>query len=102
MIAAGPDGNLWFTESTGDRIGRITPSGVVTEFAAGITAGASHADIALAPDGNMWFTERARSRIGAHLDLGVVTEFTMLAAMALPSMAAGADGNMWFAESLAE
>ena len=31
-ITAGPDGNLWFTEGDGDRIGRITPAGVVTEF----------------------------------------------------------------------
>ena len=36
-ITAGPDGNLWFTESAG-RIGRITPSGVVTEFSAGISS----------------------------------------------------------------
>ena len=39
-ITAGPDGNLWFTEFALDRIGRITPAGVVTEFSAGITAGA--------------------------------------------------------------
>ncbi len=32
-IASGPDGNLWFTENYGARIGRITPSGDVTEFA---------------------------------------------------------------------
>ena len=31
-IAAGPDGNLWFTEEVGDKIGRITPVGAVTEF----------------------------------------------------------------------
>ena len=30
-IAAGPDGNLWFTENYGDRVGKITPAGVVTE-----------------------------------------------------------------------
>jgi streptogramin lyase len=29
-ITAGPDGNLWFTES--GKIGRITPSGTITEF----------------------------------------------------------------------
>ena len=40
-IAAGPDGNLWFTEDDGDRIGRITPAGVVTEFSAGITPAAA-------------------------------------------------------------
>src|SRR6266849_7634569 len=27
-ITAGPDGNLWFTESNGHRIGQITPDGV--------------------------------------------------------------------------
>ncbi len=31
-IAAGPDGNLWFTESIGNQIGRISPSGTITEF----------------------------------------------------------------------
>src|SRR5262245_24265924 len=28
-IAVGPDGNLWFTERAGDKIGRITPTGVI-------------------------------------------------------------------------
>jgi hypothetical protein len=28
-ITAGPDRNLWFTEVIGNRIGRITPSGVM-------------------------------------------------------------------------
>ena len=37
-ITAGPDGNLWFTNSSfftnpgNDSIGRITPSGVVTKY----------------------------------------------------------------------
>ena len=34
-IAKGPDGNLWFTEPDVNHIGRITPSGAVTEFGAG-------------------------------------------------------------------
>src|SRR5258708_25185668 len=46
-ITAGPDGNLWFTESNANQIGRITTSGGVTEFPVpttssdpiGITAG---------------------------------------------------------------
>src|SRR5689334_17234101 len=46
-ITAGPDGNIWFTEKIGDKIGRITPQGTVTEFSlptanslpSGITAG---------------------------------------------------------------
>jgi hypothetical protein len=31
-IAVGPDGNLWFTEYYQNKIGRITPSGTLTEF----------------------------------------------------------------------
>src|SRR6266581_2989335 len=31
-IAAGPDGNLWFTEGGGNKIGRITTAGAITEF----------------------------------------------------------------------
>ena len=31
-IAAGPDGNLWFTEFATNQIGRITPAGTITEF----------------------------------------------------------------------
>src|SRR4051812_36530243 len=31
-IATGPDGNLWFTEAAGNKIGRITTSGAITEF----------------------------------------------------------------------
>jgi virginiamycin B lyase len=52
-IAAGPDGNVWFTEGgIGTRVGFITMAGVVKELPplhripSGITAG---------PDGNMWF-----------------------------------------------
>ena len=61
FITAGPDGNLWFTELF-SRIGRITTSGVITEFPVptagnpnGITAG---------PDGNLWFADYGADKIG--------------------------------------
>jgi virginiamycin B lyase len=53
-IAAGSDGNLWFT-SKPRRIGRITPSGTVTELADAVEN--EPGDIVLGPDGNLWFTE---------------------------------------------
>src|SRR5215468_10801994 len=31
-IATGPDGNLWFTEGHGNKIGRIAPDGTIVEF----------------------------------------------------------------------
>src|SRR5262249_56583218 len=51
-ITRGPDGNLWFTENSANRIGRITPAGVVTEFAAGITPNSGPNEITAGPDGN--------------------------------------------------
>ena len=55
-------GNLWFTERTGNRIGRITPVGVVTEFESGISAG-SH-PYGIAGSGRaLWFTEELGNRV---------------------------------------
>ena len=100
-ITAGPDGNVWFTEGSIDRIGRIVPStGVVTEFSAGITAGAGPFGITAGPDGNLWFTEANGHRIGRITPLGVVTEFsTGISGGATPyAITAGPDGNLWFTE----
>src|SRR5204862_254936 len=53
-IATGPDGNLWFTEARGNKIGRITTDGVITEFHVP-TPGSFPVGIAAGPDGNLWF-----------------------------------------------
>src|ERR1022692_4612572 len=75
-ITAGPDGNLWFTENQGNRIGRITPLGAVTEFSVGISPSAGPGEITAGPDGNLWFTERLIDRIGMITSTGVVTKFS--------------------------
>ena len=100
-IAAGPDGNLWFTEEGNDQIGRITPLGAVTEFGSGISVGASPREITTGPDGNLWFTERSGDRIGRITPLGVVTEFSAgISLSAFPwGITSGPDGNLWFTES---
>jgi len=96
QIAAGPDGNLWFTAS-GGRIGRISTVGSLVlfdlpprEYAIAITGG---------PDGNVWFTEGRPDRIGTITPAGVVTEFGVPHACCsdyFESITAGADGNVWF------
>lgn len=54
-IAAGPDGNIWF--STGRGVSRITPRGHVTAFPGG-DAGLdpSGGDLVSGPDGSIWFS----------------------------------------------
>ena len=63
QIAAGPDGNLWFTEAFGNKIGRITTAGVITEFAVP-TAGSGPFGITAGPDGAVWFLESFSNKIG--------------------------------------
>jgi len=62
-IAAGPDGNIWFTESASSNIGCITMDGQVTEYPIP-TANSGPQAIAVGPDGNLWFTESVANQIG--------------------------------------
>src|SRR6185436_11779124 len=62
-ITAGPDGNMWFTEIAGNKIGRITPAGVITEFPVP-TAASKPVGITAGPDGNLWFGEGDGNKIG--------------------------------------
>src|SRR5262245_45830415 len=70
-IVVGPDGNLWFTEQGADKIGRITPTGVVTEFTVP-PPGSFPVGIAAGPDGNLWFTLAVGNQIGRITPAGVV------------------------------
>jgi streptogramin lyase len=107
-IAAGPDGNLWFTDPGANAIGRITPQGQITEFSQGLstwipTAPGPYGPLAIAagPDGNLWFTEPYRALIGRITPLGEITEFSQgLSPGSYPVwIAAGPDGNLWFTAS---
>jgi virginiamycin B lyase len=73
-ITTGPDGALWFTEAScvrqpgprcavGNKIGRITTTGLVTEFTVPSDGSGPHS-ITIGPDGALWFTEYYGSRIG--------------------------------------
>lgn len=96
-IAAGPDGNVWFTEYWADVVGRITTTGVITEFA--LPSGSSPWGITPGPDGNLWFTERGTSRIGRITPAGDVIEYTIPTANSGPArITAGPDGSLWFTE----
>jgi streptogramin lyase len=62
-ITAGPDGNVWFTEADGNRLGRLTTGGSITEYPLP-TANVGPYFITGGPDGNLWFTENLGNRIG--------------------------------------
>jgi streptogramin lyase len=108
-IAAGPEGNLWFTErnpEVGNQIGRITPSGTVTQFP--VLVDSIPQGITNGPDGNLWFTEinnpecveTCRSKVGRITPSGTRTEFFAgITSGSQPwEITAGPDGNLWFTE----
>ena len=96
-IAAGPDGNLWFTEFNGNAIGRITPAGVVTEFP--LSGSPQPRGIAAGADGALWFTEGAANKIGRITTAGQVSEVNVPTASSQPEgITTGPDGNIWFTE----
>lgn len=106
-IAKGPDGNLWFTETyrIGDysqsKIGRITTSGVITEYA--VISGSIANYITTGSDGNLWFTESSNGglpdKIGRITTSGVITEYALPNIYSSPfGIINGPDGNLWFTE----
>jgi hypothetical protein len=62
-IATGPDGALWFTSVTQDRIGRMIPSGRFTSFVLP-TYHAGPFAITSGPGKVLWFTENSAGKIG--------------------------------------
>ena len=92
-ITKGPDGNVWFADSGTaagkSRVGRVTPTGVITEYSIGLSA---LYDIATGPDGNLWVA--GIGGIGRITPDGAVSVFSDPGA--ITGITAGPDGNLWF------
>jgi streptogramin lyase len=93
-IVSGPDGNLWFTQSSGF-IGRITPAGVITQFP--IPRHRKSTGITVGPDGNMWFCMTYSDRLGQITTAGEITMFRFPAG-GCAGIVTGPDGNLWATE----
>ena len=92
-IVAGPDGALWFTETLGQKIGRITTNGVVTEYP--VSLGTNLQGITVGPDGALWFCIEGRSRIGRITTNGVITQYPLTAGRFPLNISTGPDGALW-------
>ena len=94
-IANGPDGALWFTDTSG-YIGRVTTDGTLTELTVP-TCGCSPVDITAGPDGALWFA--ADTKIGRVTPAGNFSFYTIPvnagADAAANSIASGPDGALW-------
>ncbi|HEY1834014.1 MAG TPA: hypothetical protein VGG08_06215 [Solirubrobacteraceae bacterium] len=95
-ITTGPDKNMWFADREGQKVGKITPTGVVTEYT--VPGKMSPWSISVGPDGNLWFAmgEDATGYydIGKVTTAGVVTTYPI--GWGTYSIDAGPDGKVWF------
>ena len=106
-ITSAPDGNVWFTELNGNKLGHVVPgtfpgSGSLVECGALPAAASGPADVTVATGSpKVWFDE-----VGSTNKIGSVdtsncqyAEFTIPTASAGPSgLTADQSGNLWFAE----
>lgn len=103
-IAAGPDGNIWFTENFSNRVARMTPAGQVTEFTLPVSG--KYEAIVSGPDRNLWI---AVNRPGATPDSapgailrvtpsGACTVFPLPNNASVSGLIARRDGTLVFSE----
>lgn len=111
FIISGPDDALWFTECTGNKIGRISTSGTLTEYPVP-TTGSCPSGITIVkpvalvgqpvPVGfQVVFTERSASKIGVLNSVdGNITETALPRATSYPeAITADSAGVVWFTET---
>jgi virginiamycin B lyase len=99
-ITRGPDGQLWFTETTSGAIGRIDKKGRVTNYPVPTSYGEPVA-ITSGADGNLWFTYSGGSTqaFGRMSTAGKVTVFTHPVTFPVAlGITGGPDGNVWFTD----
>jgi streptogramin lyase len=109
-IAAGPDGNIWFTEPDQNQVARINPTThVITEFPEPAGTGPLYSLVA-APDGFLYAIGASYSSPNSDSPLSHVIRINPAnGAMTIPfaisnatdnpgNIAVGPDGNLWFTE----
>jgi virginiamycin B lyase len=119
-IVAGPDGNLWFTETQGNRVGTINPTTHANSEFFLPTPNSFPTSITAGPDGQLWFTESGATKNNPFIEavripygqaaIASIDPVThAIATYPTPSVntgpegiTVGPDGHLWFAEQIAD
>jgi RHS repeat-associated protein len=95
-LTQGPDKNVWFAEPQGNKVGKTTAAGAVTEYSTPF--GSEPHGIATGSDKNLWFTDRGTSKISRTTTSGVITEYALPAGSEPLGITSGSDKNLWFTD----
>ena len=97
FLTAASDRNIWFTEFNGTSVGRITQSGVVTQYPIpGGDSTGTGSDIARGNFGTVWFSASAIYKIDTAS--GSIRRFGVPSGCGGEGIVHGPDGNMWFTD----
>jgi len=95
-LTLGPDGNMWFTTGYGREVGRVTPTGQITEFPVPVDPYDPYIlAIVSGPDGALWFSVQDNGVYRMTTD-GVITNHYTMGSNG-DGMTVGPDGNLWAA-----
>lgn len=91
----GPDNALWFAQQ--GRLGRITTTGSITQFGAGIC---DYSPIVTGPDGALWFANRCNDEVERMTTMGTITTAYPLpgANPIVEGMTLGPDDALWLTD----
>jgi streptogramin lyase len=96
-IAVAPDGNLWITESGVNKIAKLTPAGLLTEYP--IPTPASGAYSIGCDSSACYFTEQSAHKVGRITSSGQITEASPEGAIAGLNNITVGGGVHWFSEA---
>jgi len=94
-IALGSDGDMWFIEPGASKVGRIDPTGGITEF---MTPSPGYGIIS-GSDGNIWLMGSNGKTIERVTMTGEVTSIPLLGSVGPLDLTKGPDGNIWFIDN---
>jgi virginiamycin B lyase len=90
---------MWFAESQGNKIGRITMAGTMKEFIIKLGVDSEPTTIVSAPSGPLYFTEFSANHVSSITVAGVVTRHKVPTSSSHPlDLTVGVGGQLWFTE----
>ncbi len=110
ILAAGPDGNVWFAETGGTTypgvttIGKISSNGTITRYSVTTTSNSTAyiTDLSPGPNNTVWFAEgyNGTKRLGKmNTDGSGLTWYDIAdSSSGAAAITAGSDGKIWFLE----
>jgi streptogramin lyase len=93
-IQTGPDGRLWFTEFSSNKLGAITVNGSLSEYP---IAGSNPSLLCVGSDGRLWYAEQSAIEVGAMTTAGVAVHYPTNSPPLGTTL--GPDARVWFSQS---